>query len=117
MRSESWLCDRLTKEKEKEWKWSGPMYTTSTQVPYCHIAIYNPSKEGCLRFSMFFGNMEKLELSSLYNIVDVQTMLAVFRNPAQMAQLGTSDKDNAAKLAVLSQYMVKTHKVRPDVCR
>ncbi|KJA26132.1 hypothetical protein HYPSUDRAFT_37011 [Hypholoma sublateritium FD-334 SS-4] len=103
------LPTRLARE-EKEWKWIGPMYTPLLEVPYCHVTIYNPSKEGSLRFSMFFGNMEKLKLLSLYNIVDIQTMLAAFRNPAQMAQLGPSDKDDTARLAVLSQYMVKTHK-------
>lgn len=113
--SDLWWCNRLVKEKEKEWKWNGPLYSSSTEleVPYCNVVIYNPSAEGSLRFSMFLGNVERLEQLSMYSIVDIQAMLAIFRNPAQIAQLGPLEKDDAAKLTVLSQYMVKAHKVRP----
>lgn len=55
--------------------------------------------------------MERIEVSSLYDIVDIRCILSAFRKPSQMGQLSPSEDTDAQALNVLAAYMDKMRKV------
>lgn len=55
--------------------------------------------------------MEKIELTGLYDNVDISTILAAFRFPSQIALLSPDTEEDTKAFKVVAAYLEKFKKV------
>ncbi len=101
-------CNRIP----KKWKWTGPFHLDADKPALCTTRLHSlTGEQQGLRFSTAFQGVEKIEVTGLYDNVDLSTILPAFRFPSQLALLSPDGEEDTDAFKVLVAFLAKSKKV------
>jgi hypothetical protein len=78
----------------------------------CGVHLHDPTQEQKgLRFSIAFQDVQKIELTGLYNNTDIRDIIPAFRMSPQKALLSGDIDNNAESFKAVVRYLSKVQKV------
>jgi len=78
----------------------------------CSVHLHDPTQEQKgLRFSIAFQDVQKIELTGLYNNADISAIIPAFRLSPQKALLSADGDSNTETFKTVVEYLGKVQKV------
>ena len=91
----------------KRWQWQGPLYLNDSTSLFCSVKIHSSTdpKPSEMRFSVAFEGVTDLSMTTVHNVLDLRSILPVFRPWTQLALLNHQEEKDYEPFKILYHYL------------